>query len=192
MPRPSRLRVALVGAAVTTSAIAGGCGGAIPLGPDALKPETFDLAYVRGEVLPALAYTVDFGGKVYIKSAQLKSIEPGRSTDPRIADDRSGNGGTGGSTRDSTTVSARMADVRIFEERSSSGAVVGINVDSSTVTVERRGDVVLVRRAHPDPARAFVDTGRFENGRLVIAIRDWITFGFHPANGATLMYNVIR
>ena len=164
-------------------AMAGACGGAPPLGPDALRPDTFQLIGVGANPLPTLAYTTAFGGSVWLESAQLKSVEPGRTIDPRIFEDRSGNGPSGGGTRDSTTVSARMADVRVFQERSGA-TIVATRRDSSGVIVERRGDLLLVRREHPDPSRQRVDTGRFDAGALVLPVRTWETNGVQLVNGA--------
>jgi hypothetical protein len=63
----------------------------------------------------------------------------------------------------------------VFEDRTGN-TVVGTHTDSSSVTVERRGDLILVRREHPDPARTVVDTGTVTDGRLLISVREWERF----------------
>jgi len=165
----------------------GACGGDPPQGPDALKPEVLQLYLVNNQALPFKAYDTGFGGSVWIAGARLESAEAGRSVDPRIFEDRSGNGQTGGSSRDSTTAAAKMQDVREFEERSASGQVVGRKTDISPVTVERRGDLLLIIRTHPDPARQFVDTGYFVNGSVRVAVREWERFAMN-ANSVQFFY----
>lgn len=133
---------------------------------------------VGAGALPAYAYTLPLGGTVWLKSAELKSVEPGRSIDPRLFEDRSGGNGSGGGGRDSTTASARMADVRVFEERSGGAntPIVQTRRDSSGVIVERHGDLLLIKREHPDPLRAVVDTGEYSAGYMVVTVREWERF----------------
>lgn len=169
----SRLGIALVMVSGTLAVMS--CGAEPTTRPDALRPELFELTLMDNQSLPALAYTLPLGGQVYLQSARLVSVEPGRTVDPRIFDDRSGNGANGGNSRDSTTASAQMADIRVFQDRNGS-AIVGTRTDSTRVTVERRGDLVIVRRDHPDPARVVVDTGQLISGKLIMRVHEWERF----------------
>jgi hypothetical protein len=178
--RHMRRAALIVASTAVASTAAVSCGGA-PLAPDVPRPELFELTLVDNQGLPFHAYTLPFGDRVYLRSARLTSVEPGRSVDPRIFEDRSGNGPGGGPSRDSLAASARMADIRVFEERSgSSTTVVGQHTDSTGVTVERRGDLILVRREHPDPLRTVVDTGTVADGKLVMGVREWERFNATP------------
>jgi hypothetical protein len=174
-------RVAFVGVVLGTALAASSCGGGDTVGPDALRPEIFELALMDNQTLPAFAYQLPLGGKVYLASARIVSVEPGRTVDPRIFDDRSGNGASGGNSRDSTLASAKMADIRVFEDRDGNGTtVLSRRTDSTGVTVERRGDVVLIRRDHPDPTRVVTDTGQIVDGKLIMRVREWERFNPTP------------
>lgn len=171
--RSARFRSVLLGAAAVLAASS--CGGGAPVGPDALRPEILLLYQVNGAPLPVKAYDLAFGGSVWVSGARLEPAEAGRGIDPRIFEDRSGNGSSGGSTRDSTTAAARMLDVRDFEERAGT-TVVNRRTDTSPVTVERRGDLILITREHPDPTRTTVDTGFFVGGSIQVRVREWERF----------------
>jgi hypothetical protein len=185
------IRNAAIRSVLLGSVLAVSCGGSDTVGPDALRPEIFELALMDNQTLPALAYVIPmgFGAQVYLLSARIVSVQPGRTTDPRIFDDRSGNGANGGNSRDSTLASAKMADVRVFQERTAAGAIVATRADSTGVTVERRGDVVLIRRDHPDPTRVVVDTGQFIDGKLIMRVREWERF--NPTSRPVLFQYVI-
>ncbi|MDQ6611804.1 MAG: hypothetical protein M3Y64_05180 [Gemmatimonadota bacterium] len=176
-------------AAVASCALVVACGAGAPLAPDALKPETFELSLVNGQTPPIFAYRLTLSGEVWIKSARLKSIVAGRSIDPRIFEDRNGNGKTGGSSRDSTTAAAIVADIREFEERTSGGGtVVGMHTDTSAATIERRGDLLIITRDGPIARLVVVDTAHFVDGKLVFTAHEWERFGT-PAN-ALFIYSI--
>lgn len=168
-------RLGIAGIMASGMLIVMSCGAEPLTRPDALRPELFELTLMDNQSLPALAYTLPFGGQVYLQAARIVAVEPGRTVDPRIFDDRSGNGANGGNSRDSTTASAQMADIRVFQERNGS-AIVATRTDSTRVTVERRGDIVIVRRDHPDPLRVVVDTGQFVDGKLIMRVHEWERF----------------
>lgn len=184
---PARVRPAIVG--IVALLAMNGCGGDPPVGPDALRPEILLLAKINDAPLPVKAYDTGFGGSVWVAGARLEPAEVGRTIDPRIFEDRSGNGQSGGSTRDSTTAAAKMLDVREFEERQGT-QVVTRRTDTSPVTVERRGDLILITREHPDPARTIVDTGYFVGGTIQVRIREWERFA-RNAN-AQFWYSISR
>ena len=188
--RSARISRVLAVSMIAGSALAvASCGADGTNGPDALRPEVFDLTLMDNQVLPAFAYQLPLGGRVFLLSARIVSVQPGRTIDPRIFDDRSGNGANGGNSRDSTTASAKMADVRVFQDRDPAGQILGTHTDSTGVTIERRGDIVLIRRDHPDPARVVVDTGAFVDGRLIMRVREWERF--NPTPRAVLFQYVI-
>ena len=181
--RRSGLALALFASVLT----AGACGGGAPAGPDPLKPQVLQLYLVNNQALPYQAYALPFGGTVWITSARLESAEGGRAIDPRIFEDRSGNGQSGGGSRDSTTAAAKMLDVRDFEDRNGT-TVVRRRTDTSPVSVERRGDLLIITRTHPDPARQFVDTGFVVGGAIRVRVREWERFQMN-ANNVQFFYS---
>ena len=186
-------RCVLLTTVVGVAMFAASCRAGVPVAPDALRPESFELSLVDGQSLSVPAYPLSVGGWVWIKSARLKSIVTGRNIDPRIFDDRSGNGTTGGSSRDSTTASALVADIREFEERtgkSTNSSIVGMHTDTSSATIERRGDLLIIIRDGPIARLVMVDTGRFIDGKLVITAHEWERFST-PAN-AKFVYTITK
>ena len=167
-------------------AVATSCGGGPFGGPDALRPETFEATLVNGQTLPVRAYQLPFGAWVSITSARLKSIVAGRTVDPRIFDDRSGNGTTGGGSRDSATASAQMADIRAFDEGG-----VGQHTDTSSVNVERRGDLLILTRTGAVAVQTVVDTAHFVEGKLVVIVHEWERYGT-KANNAQIIYSIVK
>ena len=168
--------------AAAVALVAASCGSGEIIRPDALRPEIFELELVESQTLPVFAYkTETMGGQVWVLAARIVSVEPGRTIDPRIFDDRSGNGANGGNSRDSTTASARMAEIRTFQDREPNGVTInGAHVDSTPLIVERRGDLIIFRKDHPDPARVRVDTAQIVNGMLIRKLREWEPFHESP------------
>ena len=182
-------RIGILIGAFGGAIVAASCGGGAIAGPDALRPETFEATLVNGQSLPIQAYPLLFGGSVWITGARLKSIVAGRTVDPRIFDDRSGNGATGGGSRDSTTASAQMADIRDFEDRG--GATLGHRTDTSSVNVERRGDLLIITRTGVTAAQFVVDTGHFVDGKLTVIVHEWERYGT-KANNVQFIYSIVK
>jgi hypothetical protein len=182
LSRRIRSRVAPSALTIGAALVAGSCGSGELIRPDALRPEIFELTLIDNQTLPVFAYkTETVGGQVWMLAARIVSVEPGRTVDPRIFDDRSGNGANGGNSRDSTTASARMADIRTFQEREPNGITInGTRVDSTPIIVERRGDLIIFRKDHPDPARVRVDTAQVVDGKLLRKVREWEQFHESP------------
>ena len=186
-------RIAGFGLIIGGVGVAVSCAGTPTSGPDALPPESFELSLVNSQSTPFKAYDLTLGGSVWIRAGRLKSIVAGRSIDPRIFDDRSGNGTSGGSSRDSTTAAALVADIREFDEHSGSTAaspIVGTHTDTSSATIERRGDLLIITRDAPVAARVVVDTARFVDGKLVVNVHEWERFG--TAANVQLIYTITK
>lgn len=74
-----------------------------------------------------------------------------------------------------------MPDIRTFQERDTNGITVnGIRVDSTPVLVGRRGDLIIIKKDHPDPKRVWIDTAQVINGKLVRYVREWEQFHETP------------
>jgi hypothetical protein len=177
--------VALVcGAALVTS-----CGASPIGGPDPARSTFFQATLLDGVGLPyRFMFTpLDLNFTFFI-DARLVPLDLGRTTDTRIFDDRTGNGSSGGSGRDTTVSSGRMSDIRTF---AASAAGASAQTDSVVVDVLRVGDVLYITRPHPDPARAQTDTAFYENGVLVRPLRYWRTTTERPT-GRRITYTTVR
>lgn len=134
------------------------------------------------------------GGEVYLESATLVPYAVGRTIDQRLVNDRTGRGGTGGNTRDTTVARGQFMDIRILREimNDGSGTVV-FTKDSTIVDVEVRDTTFVLTRSRPVLARATEDTGHFVDGRLVIAtdIDYRIRYGM-PIRRMLLSYQITR
>jgi hypothetical protein len=166
--RPARRALCRLLAALPLLAAAAGagCGGDGIGGPDALRPQYYDLQFVNNGSLPALLFTLPFGGRVHLQSATLVPYAVGRTIDQRLINDRTGRGGTGGNTRDTSVARGQMIDLRILLETGDHDPV--LRRDSTLVDVEVRDTVFIITRPHPDPARVRKDTGFFVDDLLVV------------------------
>ncbi|MEP6778793.1 MAG: hypothetical protein ABJC26_02810 [Gemmatimonadaceae bacterium] len=178
-------RITVVALTLCGAILAASCAGTPTGGPDALPPESFELSLVNSQTPPYKAYNLALAGSVWIRSARIKSIVAGRTIDPRIFDDRSGNGTSGGNSRDSTTAAAEVSDIREFDEHAGStisSTIVGTHTDTSSATIERRGDLLIITRSAPIPSRVVVDTAQFIDGKLVVTVHEWERFGVNVTN----------
>lgn len=123
-------------------------------GPDPLRPQQYVIEMVNGNTAPAVVW----GGRT-LDSAFLIPYAVGRPVDQRLVNDRTGRGGTGGDTRDTTVARGQFIDLRV---------ITGIR-DSSIVDVVVKDTVVIITRPHPDPSRVRVDTGAFVGNQLLLA-----------------------
>ena len=142
-------------------------------GPDPIQPQFFELEFVGNVRAPVRVFTFPLGGWARLDSAVLIPYAIGRTIDQRLVNDRTGRGGTGGNTRDTTIARGQMMDIRVFSMMGP-GTDVGSDVvsvfrDSAVVDVVVRDTVVIITRPHPDPAQAFADTGAFAGNELVIS-----------------------
>lgn len=143
-------RFLLIGFAVLT-----GCGAEAANGPDPYRPDRYRILFINTNSVP-----VELWGGMRIDSAFLIPYGMGRTIDQRLINDRTGRGGTGGNTRDTTVGRGQFMDIRSF---------AGGGRDSTIVELMVKDTVVVVTRLHPDAARVRVDTGWFSpDGRLVI------------------------
>ena len=162
----SRLKLrsmALLAATAFVAVCMSSCGAGVPVGPDALQPESFELSLVEGQTLPVIAYHTSTGIPIWIASGRIKATVAGRTIEPRSFENRSGQGTSGGSSRDSTTAAAIVSDIRGFHEGDRSGTI-GTHTDTSTATIERRGDLLIITRDGPIPRLIAIDTAQFRTG----------------------------
>ena len=123
-------------------------------GPGPLRPQHYMIERVGEGVIP----TPLWRGMI-LDSAFLIPVAVGRTIDQRLVNDRTGSGGTGGNTRDTTVARGQFVDLRVFH---------GGERDSTVVDVMIRDTVVVITRLHPDPTRVRSDSGWFAGGRLVL------------------------
>jgi hypothetical protein len=123
-------------------------------GPDALRPQGYMIERLGDVMIP----TAFWQGRL-LDSAFLIPVAVGRTIDQRLVNDRTGRGGTGGSSRDTTVARGQFHDVRVTR---------GGERDSTVVDVMIRDTVVIITRLHPDPTRVRSDSGWFVDGRLVL------------------------
>jgi hypothetical protein len=162
------------------------------IGPDAFRPQFYDLQFVDNTSLPAVLWTDAFGGRVEMQSATLVPYAVGRTIDQRLINDRTGRGSSGGNTRDTSVARGQMMDIRILRQVSSIGEVTFLR-DSLLVDVEVRDTVFVVSRPHPDPARVRVDTGYFVDALLIIpTLLDYNPYQAHTPRNIVLSYRVTR
>ncbi|MEP6778792.1 MAG: hypothetical protein ABJC26_02805 [Gemmatimonadaceae bacterium] len=188
----SRLKLRPIVLLATTAFVAvcvSSCGAGAPVGPDALPPESFELSLVDGQTLPAIAYHTSTGIPIWIASGRIKATVAGRTIDPRIFENRSGQGTSGGSSRDSTTAAAIVSDIRVFYEGDRSGTT-GTHTDTSNATIERRGDLLIITRDGPIPRLIMTDTAQIIDGKLVFTAHEWERFST-KAN-AQFIYSITK
>jgi hypothetical protein len=163
------------------------CGSPTGLGPEALQPQYYDLAYTDRGGLPQ-QYLWDYS----LISARLVPYGLGRTIDQRLVNDRGGRGSTGGNTRDTTVMRGQMMDLRTLVLLLEDGRTVAVS-DSVIVDVEVVDTTMIIRRPHPDPARTQVDTGFFANGLLVMpTVISLERFGGGGSIRRTFFYRVHR
>ncbi len=169
------------------------CGdGQSGVGPDPIVPQYYSLAMLDNQSLPFLLWRDGFGGTNQLQSATLIPYAVGRTIDRRLLNDRTGRGQSGGNARDTTVARGQMMDIRILRMVSSSGDV-NLYRDSAMVDVEVKDTVVIVSRPHPDPSRVRVDTGYFQNDRLILAtVLDYRAMGASATRPTLLNYNITR
>lgn len=144
------------------------CGSDGPgVGPDPIAPQYYALETLDNGSLPSFLWSDPFGGTVYMQSATLVPYAVGRTVDQRLINDRTGRGGSGGSTRDTTVARGQMMDIRILKQVASGGAEV-FTRDSTLVDVQVRDTSFIITRPHPDPSRVRVDTGYFVGDQLIV------------------------
>ena len=128
------------------------CGSDSTEGPDPFRQDRYRILFLNTNSVPVIIW-----GGMRLDSAFLIPYGMGRTIDQRLTNDRTGRGGTGGNTRDTTIARGQFMDVRIF---------LGGGRDSTIVDMMVRDTVVIVTRPHPDPSRVRADTGWFADGRL--------------------------
>ena len=124
-------------------------------GPEPYRPDRYRILFLNTNSVPAT-----FWGGYTLDSAFLIPYGMGRTIDRRLVNDRTGRGGTGGNTRDTTIARGQFMDIRVL----SGGAVR----DSTIVDVMVQDTVVVITRPSPDPTRVRVDSGWFQDGRLYV------------------------
>lgn len=146
-------------------------------GPDPVRPQFYRLVQFGDSTVPTLFYRVFFGW-VRIDSVKMIPYAVGRTIDQRLLNDRTGRGGTGGNTRDTTVARGQFMEIRYLSEMNSSNEVVKSTRDSSVVDVELRDTTFIVTRPHPDPTRTRVDTGHFAGDYLLLPVLvDYVALG---------------
>ena len=170
-----------------TAACAGDGGG---VGPDPIRPSFYTLELVDNNSLPRTMWS-KLGGTISFKSATLMPYAVGRTIDKRLVNDRTGGGSSGGNTRDTTVARGQMMDIRIFLMENATGAVEV--KDSTVVDVEVSDTSFIVRRPHPNPQLARVDTGYFVGNLLVVpTVLDYRISMDVPLTHALLNYAITR
>ena len=181
----------LVAMTLATMVLAEGlvaCGASPIGGPDPARSTYFKATMIDGGPLPfRFTFPLDFGF-TYFVDARLVPLDLGRTTDPRIFDDRGGTGSGSGNGRDTTVSTGRMADIRVFSANASG---VPTQTDSTVVDVIRVGDVLYITRPFPDPSRSVTDTAYYENGVLVRPLGYWRSV-LERRTGRLLTYTTVR
>ena len=144
-----------------------GCNSDGGAGPDPIAPQFYALQTIDNGSLPYLLATDAFGGKVFVESATLVPYAVGRTIDQRLVNDRTGRGGSGGNTRDTTVARGQMMDIRVLRNTTAAGDVI-LTKDSTLVDVQVRDTSFIISRPHPDPARVRVDTGYYIGSQLIV------------------------
>jgi predicted small secreted protein len=163
MMRRSRALVTIAAILAATAA----CNNDGGVGPDPIAPQFYDLEMIDNGSLPYLMFTDAFGGKVFVESATLVPYAVGRTVDSRLLNDRTGRGGSGGNTRDTTVARGQMMDIRIIRQTTAAGGVT-YTKDSTLVDVQVQDTSFIISRPHPDPARVRVDTGYYVGSQLIV------------------------
>jgi hypothetical protein len=113
--------------------------------------------------------------------------------DQRLVNDRTGRGGRGGNTRDTTVARGQMMDIRVFQLVNSMSGTSSLSKDSTLVDVEVRDTLFIIKRPHPNPSLAYVDTGYFVGNDLIVpTLFDYREKWGVPLKPVTLIYNVTR
>lgn len=165
--RRNRTVAATLLALVSSAGIAA-CSSDGGVGPDPIRPQFYQIELVDNGALPFKLFDLAFGGWVRIDSATLVPYAVGRTIDQRLINDRTGRGGSGGNTRDTTVARGQMMDIRVLSEMDASNSVVRVVRDSSVVDVAVKDTMFIVTRPHIDPTRVRVDTGYFLDDKLVV------------------------
>lgn len=171
------------------------CSSADGAGPDPIPPRQFNLQMVDNGTLPAFLWRdPDFGGEWYLQDAMLIPYAVGRTIDERLVNDRTGRGGTGGNTRDTTVARGQFMDIRTLRQfvNDGTGSIV-LRRDSTLVDAEVRDTVLIVTRSHPNRTIAAIDTGYFQDDMLVMRTTlDYLAqFGL-PRRPIILTYRLSR
>ena len=157
------------------------CSGDSGVGPDPIRPQFYQVELVGESTVPARFFNVAFGGWVRLDSATLVPYAVGRTIDQRLINDRTGRGGSGGNTRDTTVARGQMMDIRILSEMSSADEVLSVTRDSTLVDVMVKDTMFIITRPHIDPARVRVDTGYFLGDWLLVpTVTNYQQFGVAP------------
>ena len=161
-------------------------------GPDPISPQYYALTSVDNGSLPSLLWEDAFGGRVLLESATLVPYAVGRTVDQRLINDRTGRGGSGGNTRDTTVLRGQMMDIRVVRFALHDGTIVHER-DSMIVDVEIRDTVFIITRPFPDPARVAHDTGAVLGRLLIVPTRiSRANYGSQAGYPAVLQYTITR
>ena len=175
--------------ALVASLALASCNGADNAGPDPIPPRLFNLALVDNASLPHFLWREPiFGGEWYLEAARLVPYAVGRTIDQRLVNDRTGRGGTGGNTRDTTVARGQFMDIRTIREfvNDGSGRIV-LSIDSTLVDAEVRDTVLIITRVQPNKTISAVDTGHFIGDQLVLKT----TIDYRTKYGMPLMSKIL-
>ena len=167
-------------------------------GPDPIPPRQFMLHSVDNGTLPAFLWEDPFfGGEYHLESASLVPYAIGRTIDQRLVNDRTGRGGTGGNTRDTTVARGQFMDIRILRlvVKGENGQVADIQFrrDSTLVDVEVRDTTVVITRVHPNKTISAIDSGYFVDNELVLPTTlDYLATTGMPRRTIILRYQLSR
>ena len=190
-------RIGVLAAAILMCA-GSACSSENSAGPDPIPPRQFDLLRVDNGSLPAFLWQdPDFFGEWHLESATLIPHAVGRTIDQRLVNDRTGRGGTGGNTRDTTVARGEFMDIRVLREvvKDSAGATIDIvfRKDSIVVDVEVRDTVLVITRLRPNRTIAAIDTGHFVGDDLVLRTTlDYLAHFGIPRRAMILTYRLSR
>lgn len=177
--------VAIAGAWVAGAA----CGTGITGGADPSLSAYYSVKLANNQSLPFFVWRGVLGNAEFLDSARLSPFDVGRTEDVRLINDRGGNSGSGQS-RDTATVRGKLIDVRFYSSYTDAGAFLGRGYDTTVVDVVRRDTLFMVVRPHPDPTRSRIDTGYFQDNRLILPTRLTRANGSDPI--VILQYQLVR
>ena len=115
-----------------------GCTESSGAGPDLLRQERYQLLYANNNTLPVVLIDGIGDDRTELDSATLVPYAVGRTIDRRLVNDRTGRGGTGGNTRDTTVVRGQFMDIRVLRHVTPSLGTITYQRDSTIVDVEIR------------------------------------------------------
>ena len=184
--------------AVTAVFACTGCKSSDSAGPDPIPPRQFVLQSVDNGSLPAYLWEDPvFHGEYHLESASLVPFAIGRTIDQRLVNDRTGRGGTGGNTRDTTVARGQFMDIRILrlvvKDEVGNVADIVFRRDSTLVDVEVRDTTLVITRVQPNKTITAIDTGHFIDDKLVLRTTlDYLATVGMPRRQIILTYQLSR